>query len=177
MIRNNDPMKVLFSEHELISKLNEIIPLLDGKWEKEETEYARIAEEIVRFISEYSDGYHHHKEEEVLFPALVDHPDFLLQGIIDELKEHHENFREYNHEVKEALTEKDFPKAQKVLMKFISELMDHIAIENDELFIMAENLFSEKELEEMYFHFEDIDRELGLEKKKSLEKMTASFTE
>ncbi|MBK9283015.1 MAG: hemerythrin domain-containing protein [Sphingobacteriaceae bacterium] len=169
----NNPIHILNIEHEHISKLNNIIFTLKDEWKTDEQHYQKQVEYIFYFLQKYSDGYHHFKEEEILFPAMSQHPEFLLQGILDELKEHHENFREYIAEAIDALEEKNFEKVQSILEKLITELMDHIAIENDELFVMAENLFTEKELEEIFFRFSDIDRELGKENKLEIEKIPA----
>ena len=57
---------------------------------------------------------------------------------------------------------------QELLTGYINDLLDHIAVENDELFIMAESLFNEDELERMYFLFQDIDMELGQVRKQEL---------
>ena len=172
----NNPLEVLLTEHEVISKLQDVIPTIRKQWEKDENSYENSIKEICDFLEKYSDGYHHHKEEEVLFPALNDHPEFLLQGILVELKEHHENFREYLVDIRTALDAKNYSVVQSVLERLITELMDHIAVENEELFVMAENLFTEQELEKMYFDFADIDRDLGELSKVELEKIPSLIT-
>ena len=53
----------------------------------------------------------------------------------------------------------------------MNDLLDHIAVENDELFVLTENIISEDELEKIYFLFEDLDREMGLDKKLKLESL------
>ena len=77
-------------------------------------------------------------------------------------------FRETVAEIEAAAQDKDWPKTQKLLKAYINDLLDHIAVENDELFNMAESVFSDDELERIYFLFEDIDRDLGLERKQAL---------
>lgn len=167
---SNSPVNVLMNEHDVIKKIENSLTKLDGLWEKDATKYKTTLEKILQFLKEYSDGYHHHKEEEVLFPALENHPEFILSSIITEMNEHHENFREYTAGIAEALQENNFPKAQTIFKKYLNELLDHIAIENDELFVLAESLFDEAQLETMFFKFKDIDMELGESKKVDLEK-------
>jgi len=132
---------------------------------------------LVVFFREYADAYHHRKEEDVLFPAIKDHPDFVLQEIIDEFEQHHEDFREYTSDVMEALEESDFEGAYKEINTYLEELLDHIGAENDELFVLAETLMDEEDLETIFFKFKDIDMELGEERKKELEAGMISLAE
>ena len=165
----NNPVQILFDEHEIIGKVENSIHSIKQHWETNEESYENKVNQLLIFLKEYSDKFHHHKEEEVLFVALKNNPDFLLDDIISELEEHHEMFRENVREIQEFMNEKDWVKVQKILEKYVNDLLDHIAVENDELFSIAESLFSEDELEKMYFLFEDIDRELGKERKQELE--------
>ena len=58
----NNPIQVLLKEHEVISKLEQVIISLNDQWEKNEENYERTVIDICDFIQKYSDGYHHHKE-------------------------------------------------------------------------------------------------------------------
>lgn len=170
----NNPIQTLMDEHEIISSTEDLIKTLDKQWETDKDNYTNKIKHLLEFFREYSDKFHHHKEEEVLFKELKANPDFILDDLISELEEHHEMFRETVNDIEEALSNEGFEKVQSLLSQFINDLLDHIAVENDELFIMAESLFSEDELERMYFLFEDIDRELGEERKQELaEKLEA----
>lgn len=168
---SNNPVNLLMQEHEVILKIENCLTKLDNLWETDSAKYKKNIELILRFLKEYSDSFHHHKEEDVLFPALEEHPDFLLDGILSELLEHHENFREYAVTIDEALQEDNFKLTQSTLKKYLNDLLDHISVENDELFIMAENLFSENQLETIFFKFKDIDLELGEKFKIELEQI------
>lgn len=161
-------MELLMNEHEIIMKTEIIIDQIDGLWQTDERKYIATVNQIVDFLIEYCDHFHHLKEEECLFPTLNNHPDFLLSEIIDELEEHHQSFRDYIVEIKEYVQLKNWEQVQKTLKRYINELLDHIAVENDELFSIAENLFTPDELEKMYFNFMDIDMEHGNEKKQTL---------
>jgi hemerythrin-like domain-containing protein len=167
---SNNPVSVLMDEHDVIKKIENSLAKLDGLWEKDAPKYKATLEKILHFLKQYSDAYHHHKEEDVLFPALEEHPEFILSSIITEMNEHHENFRDYTRAIAEALQENNYRKAQDTFKKYLNELLDHIAIENDELFVLAESLFDEEELKTMFFKFKDIDMELGESKKAELEK-------
>ncbi|PIQ14736.1 MAG: hypothetical protein COW67_12150 [Flavobacteriales bacterium CG18_big_fil_WC_8_21_14_2_50_32_9] len=171
----NNPIKVMYDEHEVIVRAEKIIENLENTWENNPEEYADKVKKLVEFFREYADGYHHRKEEEVLFPAIKDHPDFVLQEIIDEFMEHHEGFREYAAEIIEAINEKDYVQSYKILKRYINDLLDHIAAENEELFVLAQNLMDENQLENIYFKFKDIDMELGESRKIDFEKLINSL--
>ncbi len=165
---NHNPIQLLIDEHDIISTTEAVVQSLHGSWENNAGEYAEKVRHLVIFFREYSDQFHHHKEEEVLFRKLKQHPDFLLKDILSELEQHHEMFRESVAEIEDAVKEEEWPRVQKLLERYMNELLDHIAVENDELFSMAESIFSPEELEHIYFLFEDIDRDLGLERKRAL---------
>lgn len=171
----NNPITVMYDEHDFIVKAEKVIESLANTWENNPEEYADKIKKLVEFFREYADGYHHRKEEDVLFPAIKDHPDFVLQDIIDEFETHHEDFREYATEIVESVNEGRFSDSFKVLKQYINDLQDHIAAENDELFVLAESLMDETQLENIYFKFKDIDIELGEERKKEYESMIDSW--
>jgi len=166
----HDPIQTMLDEHEVICKTESIIENLNHYWEISSDEYTRIVTTLITFFREYADSYHHRKEEDVLFPAIKSHPDFVLQEIIDEFEQHHEDFRDYIKEIEEAIMEGDFKKSYQELYNYLQDLLDHIAAENDELFVLAENLLGEDDLEAIYFKFMDIDMELGQARKTELEK-------
>jgi hemerythrin-like domain-containing protein len=161
----NDPMTVLRAEHEVITAAGGVIGAMDTA----SASYDDVLRRLISFFVSYSDGFHHRKEEVALFPALRSHPEFYLHGLLDELEEHHQTFRDRIARMQSALSEKNYDGAQSELSLYFNELLDHIAVENDELFVMAESLFSDAELERLYFAFQDVDHELGNERKKELE--------
>ena len=157
----NDPMELLRDEHDVIRTAQEVIDGMDRLWTKDEERYEEIFRGLLAFFAGYSDGFHHRKEELELFPALKSHPDFYPAGLVDELEEHHRMFRDHVARMQAALLERNYEAGQARLGRYFDELLDHMAVENDELFVMAESLFKEAELERMFFRFQDIDREKG----------------
>ena len=167
----NFPSQVLKNEHDVIVQMYDIVTALNRTWEENTQDYINSVTQMIRFFREYSDRYHHYKEETILFEELRRHPDFTLGELVDVLEEHHVLFREYTREIIDMLQSGSFPEAQNILQKYIAQLMDHIAVEDEELFGLADHLFSEQELERIYFQFQDVDRELGVELKKDLERI------
>ncbi|NQU34797.1 MAG: hemerythrin domain-containing protein, partial [Bacteroidetes bacterium] len=133
-MKENNPIQTLMDEHDLISSTEGIISKLDGTWLENEAKYAESIQKLLTFFKEYSDHFHHRKEEEVLFKELRDNPEFLLNDIVNELEEHHEMFRNTIKEIEQALENSDYEKVQLLCAGYINDLLDHIAVENDELF-------------------------------------------
>ncbi len=163
-----NPIDILTSEHDVISSAEDFINDIENLWPGDAAGYQNAIRKLLAFFRDYSDKFHHHKEEEVLFPEMAAHPEFVLHEIIAELEEHHDLFREYAGKIEKANNDGQWEKVQSLLKLYVKDLLDHIAVENDELFAMAETLFTEEELERMYFRFMDIDAELGIERKREL---------
>ncbi len=164
-----NPIIVMNHEHTVIQKAKPIIEELKDYWKEDAEKFTAVVGQLITFFREYSDGYHHRKEEDVLFPAIYNHPEFILHEVIDEFQDHHESFRGYVTEIEGALAAHNYKYAYKELFNYLQDLLDHIGAENDELFVVAENLLSEEELETIYFKFKDIDLELGEDRKRELE--------
>ena len=172
-----NPIESLFNEHDIICKAQEIVEHLENTWVSSPDKYETTLLRLLHFFREYADGYHHRKEEEILFPALKNHPDFVLEEILDEFEQHHEDFRESLSEIERSLVAEDYERSYRLLVAYLQDLLDHISAENDELFVLAETLMSEEQLETIYFKFKDIDMELGEINKIELENQLHALSE
>ena len=171
----DNSIKLLFDEHEVITlaigKAHEARSLVG----KDNEAYEWIISELIRFFRQYADHYHHYKEEQILFPELAKKSDLLASGIITEMFSNHEDFREQLGLIEADLHAGDFAEAADKMDAYTEALQDHIAVENDELFLAAADLFSEDELDRIYFRFVDLDSELGEHKKKDLTDLLAEL--
>ncbi len=161
-----NPVQTLNNEHDIISLLDDIINNLYHSWNEKPDEYTAEVKRILTFLMEYSDQVHHGKEEEILFPALRNCMDFTLDDLLTELETHHERFRDFTQKIQNDLEKKDYAEAYAILREYCNEL-----------FVLAESILSPDELEKIYFRFEDLDREIGLEKKDELEAIVLKYGE
>ena len=164
-------MKVLFDEHEIIVNAIDTARQAKSLIGKEDDAYEKLVHQLIGFFRNYADKYHHFKEEEILFPEMAKRNELLSDGVIKEMFENHADFRDMIKEIEKSLIEKKYPQAQQQLEKYTEALLDHIAVENDEVFQTAESIFTEEELEKIYFRFEDCDRELGNANKEELKEL------
>jgi hemerythrin-like domain-containing protein len=162
-------IQTMLDEHELICKSEAIVEQLKDTWESNPEGYVETARQLLTFFREYADGYHHRKEEEILFPALIDSPEFTLDEMVEEFEAHHQDFRDTLAEIESLLQSNEMKESFGLLESYLQDLLDHIGAENDELFVLAENLLEPDELETLYFKCKDIDMELGEARKLELE--------
>lgn len=166
----NPSLKILFDEHEVIVSAIETCKQAKSLIGSDDQQYEQAIRTLLEFFRSYADRFHHYKEEIILFPEMNKRNPMLAEGIVKEMYEHHEAFREMLSQVEFRLNEKQFTEAQVVLEDYTERLLEHIAVENEEVFQIAETLFQTKELEDIYFRFVDCDRELGNASKEALVK-------
>lgn len=161
-------IELLNAEHETIKqRLNDARTALSALCKSEED--LSPMQTYLNFFRNYADGYHHHKEEEILFPEMCRRNELLEQGVIEEMLQNHADFREMLADFEAAISSNRHAEALQILDRYAEALLDHIAVEDDEVFQMAESLFSESEIENIYYRFLDCDRERGDEEKAALE--------
>lgn len=167
------PVKILYDEHEIIVSAIELAKQTAALWKTKPDRFEKTLRELISFFRNYADKFHHYKEEEVLFPEMNRKNELLKNGLIKEMFDNHADFREMLGSIEVHLNNKNFALADQQLLEYTEKLLDHIAVENDEVFQMAEALFTPDELEKINFRFADWDNELGGKKKKELETMVA----
>jgi hemerythrin-like domain-containing protein len=168
-------MKILYDEHEIIINAIDAAKHARTLIEKDSMQYERTVRELIVFFRNYADKFHHFKEEEILFPEMNKKNELLADGIIKEMFDNHDEFRSMIKKIEKFLDEKNYVQAQKQMEAYGEELMNHIAVENDEVFQMAESLFDVAELEKILGRFQDCDRELGNPRKEELVEMARSI--
>jgi hemerythrin-like domain-containing protein len=156
-----DPLHVLYAEHEVIVGAVDIVKKAGKLLPGAEPTYDQLVKKLIRFFRMYADKYHHYKEEEILFPEMGKKSHMLEEGIIAEMLENHSDFRDMVGRIEVMVNKGEYTDAQQLLLAYTEMLLDHIAVENDELFQMAETLFTRDELEKIHFRFEDCDSELA----------------
>jgi len=119
---------------------------------------------ILEFLKVFVDKCHHSKEEELLFPALVA-AGVPADGPIAVMLHEHEMGRHYVKAMSDAYATHmggDKASSKGIVQNahgYISLLEGHIEKENTVLFVMADNLLSEKRQDELFEGFEKIEVE------------------
>lgn len=168
-ITMNNPIEILYEEHNIIIDAINIAHDL-RKIIYNSDLYEKQANSLLIFFREFADKCHHQKEETVLFPQMIKANELLESGVVQEMFENHEDFRELINEIEKSIKNRDYKNAQNKLEEYTDALTDHIAVENEEVFEIAQTLFNENELEKIYYKFKDIDSEFGEKDKNLLQK-------
>ncbi len=122
-------------------------------------------EKTVSLIKSYADGLHHAKEENLLFPLMVKRGFSLEQGPTAVMLHDHAEGRDYVKGMTEGISgykkgdEAALAKIFENMQGYIILLRNHIAKENNVLFRMADNAFSENDQQELLKEFAKVENE------------------
>lgn len=172
----NKATALLYREHEMIETALEAVDAL-VQHDFDDVVFSNNAGMLIQFFREYGDSFHHNKEEKLLFPAMVTRNELVGESVISEMLNNHADFREMLGRAQDCVDAREYEIAKEVLAEYADALRDHIAVENDEVFPMAESLFTEEEARTIGHQYEDEDRELGVERKSELIAMVDKITE
>ena len=159
---------MLFEEHEVITNAIDAARHAKHFLGKSDKAYEQTVRDLIKFFRTYGDNFHHQKEEEILFPEMINKNELLADGVLREMTDNHDEFREMLKGMEKFLDEKNYVKAQEQLEVYSEILLNHIAVENVEVFQIAESIFTEDELEKIFCRFEDCDIETGSLEKQEL---------
>lgn len=166
----NNVTQILTSEHQYILKvisaaLNECEKVENGK----ELDLD-FFEKTVDFIKNYADKFHHAKEEDILFKAMLENVDGLHCNPIPVMLHEHQEGRNYLQGMEQGLAGKNTAKLIENTRAYGFLLQQHIYKEDNILYPMAEQtLTQEKKLEvnRLYQKADNaFDKEMNVEKLK-----------
>lgn len=157
----NTATKNLENDHENILRLIDVMEKMIQLKSKNIVHF----EKAVGLIRSFADGFHHAKEENLLFPMMVKKGYSFEQGPIAVMLNEHVQGRNfvkgmidgitgYTNGNQDALTE-----VYENMEGYIILLRNHISKENNVLFRMADNVLSEHDQQELLDEFAKIENE------------------
>jgi hemerythrin-like domain-containing protein len=120
-------------------------------------------EKVVALIREFADGFHHAKEETLLFPLMVKKGYSTQQGPIAVMLHDHVEGRNYVKGMADGIARFKGGDVNAIsdiygnMQGYIELLRSHIAKENNVLFRMADNVLSGEEQEELLNEFAKVE--------------------
>jgi len=155
----------LKDEHEGIKLMLNILETICNDLEKGKELNINHFEKILDFIKGFTDKCHHGKEEDILFPDLVDHGLPKEGGPISVMLHEHQLGRDNIKSLSRAFDE--FKGGNKLAItniisgsrSYVELLRNHIEKENNILFMMADRVLDEKEQSKISDDFEKLEIE------------------
>ncbi|UCF30471.1 MAG: hemerythrin domain-containing protein [bacterium] len=150
------PMQELVDEHvhikQLVAYISEVLELVA----QDEDIDRDLLFNVIRFIREYADRYHHAKEEDILF----EYTDRSLE-IINVIMEDHVTARGHIQAVVDAIDTGNREEIISHLTAYQALLTEHITKEDEILFPWIDRGLTTSQVGEIYRKFSEADAELG----------------
>lgn len=144
----------LRKEHDAILYVLKILDKMIHSESNEPETQLRYYGEVVYFLKIFADKCHHGKEENYLFPELVNKGVANESGPVGEMLREHALGREYIAQMSQSFDEKDIQRFAIAASLYGDLLIKHIDKENNVLFILADKLIDEEEQNLMFEKFE-----------------------
>lgn len=146
-------------DHKYILQLIDVMHIMVSK----KTTNTEDIEKVIWLIRNYADGFHHAKEEDLLFPSMKEKGFSAEEGPIAVMLSDHTQGRAYVKNMELGLQK--YLKGDKESITSVYEsmtaygqlLQNHIAKENNVLFRMADKVLSPTDQENLLMEFEKIE--------------------
>jgi len=151
-------IEILVKEHDSILQMIEITQTILNKNDETKVNLQHV-EEIIDFVQNFADKYHHLKEEDVLFMELEKHGMPREGGPVGVMLYEHDEGRAYIKNAIESILHfkkgdnSAFADIRTNLLNYCTLLTNHIAKENNILYPMAERILPGNILETMSLDF------------------------
>jgi hemerythrin-like domain-containing protein len=150
-----DPIEILSNEHGLIRRFVDLLTKAVARLEVENPPPRAFFDNSIEFVRGFSDGFHHKKEELVMFVQLARKKNGAIDGQIEALRYQHDQGRGFVAAIDGALDdyEQGDPGAQSIVREnaasFASLLRHHIHIEDHIFFPMSREAMTPEELDDL----------------------------
>jgi len=146
-----DAFQLLEEEHQFISRVLDAL----AHAVQRDLPLAYYAE-AVRFLADFADGWHHAKEEAILFRYLEEHGMPRDYGPLGVLLSEHDYGREQLASVSDAVAAGTRGDVLKPLESYVALLREHIHKEDHVLYPMGRALLTPQEIEAMGVEFDAV---------------------
>ncbi len=145
--------KILSEEHQNILKVIDVVMDECEQMENGKEINRGFFKDVIYFIKNYADGFHHAKEEDVLFKTMLEDTGNMHCNPIPVMLHEHDEGRTYVKGMEEALLQNDVKKLIKNACGYGYLLQEHIYKEDNILYPMAEEGLNDEQklrVEELY---------------------------
>ncbi|MCU0867498.1 MAG: hemerythrin domain-containing protein [Planctomycetes bacterium] len=151
--RSADPIDVLLGEHRTILQVVDEVERESRRLEAAAVLREAFWQDLLHFADEFDGKLHHHKEEQLLFPALERaglQPD---SGPTAVLRDEHLRTHFWRTRIEQALQTRDRARLAASAASYVDLVRMHVLKENQILFPLARKLIAADDLERMHREF------------------------
>lgn len=161
--RTIKPTDILKQEHRAIERVLTVLENIVGRMENGEAVSLHIVRDAIQFIQQFADQCHHGKEENILFTAMEQKGFSRDFGPLAVMLHEHEEGRSYVRGMLGALEAYESGRSEAIeelafnARSFSQLLRDHIMKEDNVLFVIADQQFTEAEQSHLRQEFERVE--------------------
>lgn len=123
--------------------------------------YYRQLHGIILFLRNFTEIYHHPKEENIFYPLLRNRSEGMSTEFIRETCDYHEDFKPMVFDIESSYLDYDYHQLRKATDKYLKALEEHIHRENEIILSIADGLLDEQELKTITKAFLQHDEDYG----------------
>ncbi|RKD89769.1 hemerythrin domain-containing protein [Mangrovibacterium diazotrophicum] len=139
--------QILSDEHQIILKVIDAVNSECDELEKGKTLDISFFQKTINFIKNYADKFHHAKEEDILFKAMLENVEHLHCNPIPVMLHEHDEGRTFVYGMEQGVSENNTDKIIQNARGYGMLLRDHIYKEDNVLYPMAEEALSDEQKE------------------------------
>ena len=152
-------IKILLDEHQLL--LHAVGTARNIQKISDDEAYYTQIRGIILFFRNFTEIYHHPKEDEILYPLLRKHASSISPEFLYEVGDNHDDFKVLIADIENIYLFYNCNKLRHCTELYINALEKHILKEDKIVLSIAESLLNEEELALVQNAFEQFDQEIG----------------
>jgi hemerythrin-like domain-containing protein len=167
-MEQSKPIKILVEEHKNILNVAAAIEKECNSLNQGQHINDDFFKEIIDFIRNYADKFHHAKEEDILFKELCkDEVQAKMHcNPLDQMLYEHDQGRSFVKELEEGMNERNRQKVIQNAKAYMRLIRDHISKEDNILYPMADEALDNEKKKQMLKQFNKIAKERAKQEKK-----------
>jgi hemerythrin-like domain-containing protein len=155
--------RLLMEEHEIIKRGLRVLEVLAAKAARGEDVPAPAVETLLGFLTGFADTHHHHKEEDILFPAMEEAGFPRDAGPVGVMLHEHDRGRELIAALRRCEPRAGWPPEERAQFAEAARaygmlLSGHIEKENQILFPMAERALAREDQQQVDQAFDEFEQ-------------------
>jgi hemerythrin-like domain-containing protein len=174
-------IEILVEEHKLISQQLDLLTTAAEMIVRNQNPPKEFFEKAVAFTRNYTNKFHHYKEEIVMFGLLAQKHEGAIDAEIERLRGQHEALHNYMNEISNSLeaysqgAESEVRSLHRNLTDYIATLRGHIMAENRIFYPLVARTLNDDEKQQLLAEFEKYAAKEGSEATKEYETVVAEM--